>query len=316
MKSQILLLILIGITQSVLAQVGNEKSIIVRNKVKESFEKHRLTGSNSDCTTIIEKYDKNGNTIEWKMGRMEAVSIGHKYDENDNLILTYWIDKSDNVYYDSTIYRYDQHGTLIQRNEEVFKNTYDSASQLIKQTSKGKNRDGDIIKETKIMDWTSFGKIKTKTIKTEMLDTTNRLDYKVLDTYRKEYEYHKNINIAKEIHYKNDTIINTISYKYDVANRLIDKREKDIEEISNINYMTFRGKNKPKNITELITKISYNKDGSIKEKYTHFFDPCMSLNNHYLFKHFYKKSGLLEKVDVYEEDNLIFTISYEYKYFE
>ncbi|GAA3615381.1 hypothetical protein Q4Q39_01970 [Flavivirga amylovorans] len=312
MRVQITLLILVGVINSISAQIGNDKDLIVKNKVKESFEKHCFSGSNSSCTAIWKKYDRKGNSIEWNMGRLGTI-YRNIYDKNNNKIFTLWIDKIDTTKIDSIPYVYDGNNQLIQDSEETFKNFYNSKEQLIKQLSKSQNNEENIVRKTKMIDWTSFGKVKTEIIKTEIIETSKQTEYEKLKTYCKAYEYDNNNNLSKEIHYRDDVVTNTIVYNYDSSNRLTEKREKNISRIESINRMKFGNRS---DITELATKISYNKNGSIKEKYTYFSDPCMSLNNHYLYKHFYLDNGLLERADVYEESRLVFTISYEYEYFE
>ena len=312
MKIYIKIFFLIGIIHSISAQIGNEKDLIVKNKVKESFEKHCFTGSNSSCSAIWEKYDRNGNSIEWNMGRLGTI-YRNIYDKKNNKIFTLWVDKIDTTEIDTITYVYDKNNQLIQDGEETFKNFYNSQEQLIKQLSESQNNEEKIVRKTKTIDWTSNGKIKTEISKTEIIETTKPTEYEKLNVYCKEYEYDQNNNLTKETHYQNDVVTNTIVYVYDLSNRLIEKREKNISRIKNINRRKFGDRSE---ITELVTKIEYNKNGSIKEKYTYFSDPCMSLDNHYYYKHFYLDNGLIEKADVYEEDNLVFTISYEYEYYK
>ncbi len=311
MRIQITFLLFITIVHSISAQIGNNKDVITKNKVKESFEKHCFSGSNSSCTAIWEKYDLKGNSIEWNMGRLGGFTKNF-YDKNNNKTLTLWIDKIDSTEIDSIRYTYDKNKELIQDGEETFKNFYDSKKQLVKQISESKNNEKNIVRKTKTIDWTSFGEIKTEIIKTEIIETAKQTEYEKLNVYCKEYEYDQNNNLSKETHYQNDVEINTIVYEYDLSNRLTEKREKNKSRIERINRMKFG--NRP-DITELVTRIEYNKNGSIKEKYTYFSDPCMSLDNHYLYKHFYLDNGLLERADVYEDDNLVFSISYEYEYY-
>ncbi len=312
MRIQIAILFLIGIIQSISAQIGNGKDLIVKNKVKESFEKHCFTGSNSSCSAIWEKYDRNGNSIEWNMGRLGTI-YRNVYDKNDNKIFTLWVDKIDTTEIDTIPLVYDKNNQLIQDGEEIFTNFYNSKEQLIKQLNESKNNEENIVRKTKTIDWTSNGKVKTEIIQTEIIETTKQTEYEKLKVYCKEYEYDKKDNLSREIHYKNDVVTNTIIYNYDSSNRLIEKKEQNISRIESINRMKFGTR---PDITELVTRISYNENETIKEKYTYFSDPCMSLDNHYLYKHFYLDNGLLEKADVYEENNLVFTISYEYEYFE
>ena len=312
MRIQITIFILLGIVQSISAQIGNDKDLIVKNKVKESFEKHCFTGSNSSCSAIWEKYDRNGNSIEWNMGRLGTI-YRNIYDKNDNKIFTLWVDKIDTTEIDTIPYVYDKNNQLIQDGEDTFENFYNSKQLLVKQLSESQNNEENIVRKTKTIDWTNTGKVKTEIIKTEIIETTKPTEYEKLNVYCKEFEYDQNNNLSKETHYQNDVVTNTILYNYDLSNRLIEKREKNISRIERINRMNFGNRS---DIKELVTRIEYNQNGSIKEKYTYFSDPCMSLDNHYLYKHFYLDNGLLERADVYEEDNLVFSISYEYEYYK
>ncbi|KAB1160516.1 hypothetical protein F7018_01175 [Tenacibaculum aiptasiae] len=304
--------ILIGFIQTISAQIENNKNLILKNKVKESFEIHCFSGSNSSCTSITEKYDRKGNSIEWNMGRLGMIRR-NIYNKNNYKILTLYIDKLDSTKIDSIPYIFDKNNQLTQEGENKFENFYNSKKQLIKQITKNHDNKKKIIQKTKTIAWTSFEKVKKETIETLLFETTKPTKYKKLDISYVEYEYDKKKNLIKEIHYKNNVIINTIIYTYDSSNRLIEKREKDIQEIELLNDIKF---SKREDINELITKISYNKNGSIKSKYTYFSDPCMGLDDHYLYKHFYLKNGLLKKADVYKKSDLIFTITYQYEYYK
>lgn len=312
MRVQITLLALITIVQSISAQIGNNKDVIVKNKVKASFEKHCFSGSSSSCTVIWEKYDLKGNSIEWNMGRLGSI-YRYVYDKNNNKILTLWIDKIDTTKVDSISFAYDRNNQLIQDGEETFKNFYNSKKQMIKQVSESLNNERNIVRKTKTVDWTNFEKEKTEIIIIEIIESVKQTEYKKLKSYCKEYKYDSKNNLTKEIHYQDNDITNTIVYEYDLSNRLTEKREKNISRIESINSMKYS--NRP-DITELVTRIKYNQNGSIKEKYTYYSDPCMSLDNHYLYKHIYLDNGLLERANVYEKDDLVFSISYEYDYYK
>lgn len=297
--------------QNASAQIKNDKEQIVKNKVKSSFEKHCFLNSNSSCTSIFEKYDRKGNPIEWDMGRL-GTRYRTVYNTKNQKVLTLWIDKIDTTQIDSIRYAYDKNNQLIKDWEKEFENSYNKKQQLIRQVYKSQNHEKNSVIETRIIDWTTFDKMESETITTKVLEDFKKTAYQKLETYCKKYEYDQKNDLIKETHYKNDTITNTILYTYDTVHRLIEKREKNISRIKNLNRMKYGNR---EDIDELITKISYHKNGSIKEKYTYFSDPCMSLDNHFLYKHFYKKNGLLEKADVYENNVLVFTISYEYEYY-
>ena len=312
MKTQTYILILLVFTQTITAQIGNDKTIIVKNKVKSSFEKHCFSGSNSGCTAIWEKYDEKGNSIEWNMGRLGSI-YRNIYDRKNNKIFTLWVDKTDSTKIDTIAYVYDKRNKIIQEGLDTFENFYNQKQQLIKQVSESININENIVRKTKNIHWTSFDKIKTEITTVKILEVKKKTDLDKLRVYYKKYIYDDDNNLSKETHFHNDTLTNTIFYNYDSSNRLVKKREKDISRIETINSMKFGNR---EDISELITKISYDDNGFIKEKYTYFSDPCMSLDNHFLYKHFYLENGLLKSVDVYEKDYLVFTISYEYEYYE
>ena len=293
------------------SQVENDKSMIIKNNVKSSFERHCFLNSNSSCTSFYEEYDKRGNSIEWNMGRIGTFYRSF-YDKNDNKVLLQWIDKSDTTKINSFSYAYDKNNTLVKDGDVTFKNTYNSKQQLIKQYSLVKSTKEKSTKKTKTINWTNFDKIESEIILTELLEYSEKKLQKKLTSYRVKYNYDVNNNVSKELHFNNDTIVNTIKYKYDSLNRLIEKREHNPERIKGINNLKFNGR---KDITELITKISYNKNGSIKEKYAYYSDSCMSLDNHFLYKYFYKSNGLIDNINVYEDNTHVFSISYEYEYY-
>jgi hypothetical protein len=62
------------------------------------------------------------------------------------------------------------------------------------------------------------------------------------------------------------------------------------------------------------TRIEYAENGLIREEYMFVSDPCMSLENHFLFRYFYDERGLRTRADVYEEGDLSFQITYEYEF--
>ncbi|MBW1294984.1 hypothetical protein [Aquimarina litoralis] len=311
MKIQITITILLGFLSSISAQVENEKDMIIKNKVKESIEKHCFAGSNSSCTAIWETYDRRGNAIEWNMGRL-GTRYKMVYDKKDRKIFTIWIDKIDTTKIDSFPHIYDTNNQLIKSGKDTFRNFYNSKQQLIKQLSEDQQADETIVCKTKTFDWTPFGKLKRKITETEIIDSTKPSEYGEVTVYRTEYEYDGNHNVFKEVYYNEDVIKNTIRYTYDTSNRLIEKREKNSFRIEMINHRKYGNRS---DISELITRISYYKNGAIKEKYTYFSDPCMSLDNHYLYKHYYLNNGLLERADAYEKGDLVYSISYEYEYY-
>ncbi|MCD2258936.1 hypothetical protein [Psychroserpens luteolus] len=291
------------------SQVGNDKKIIAKNQLKSSFEKHCFTGSNSGCTSFFKAYDRRGNVIEWNMGRI-GTFYRSTYDKNDNKIALQWIDKIDTTDVTLFKYAYDKYGNLIKDEDGVYKNDYDKRGNLIQITSETKNGTNAIKRKTVLQVWSDFNKLLSKTTKIEIISESSQPTLK--DLYVKTYKYDGNQNLIKELHFSNYQVKNTITYSYDNSNRLIEKIEINPSRLEQLNNMTF-GHRAP--LTAITTRMSYNTNGSIKEKYTYFSDPCMSLDNHFLYKHHYLDNGLLSQVDVYENDEQRFSISYDYEYF-
>ncbi|MEN7547263.1 hypothetical protein AAG747_05050 [Rapidithrix thailandica] len=311
MKVQILILFL-AISEITFGQIGNEKDLIVKNNVKSSLERHCFLNTNGSCTTIYEKFDKNGNSIEWNMGRL-GIIYRNVFDENDNKIMMLWVGKSDTTQIDTIQYKYDKHNELIQQGITEFENTYDKTGHLIKIVTQSKNIERNIVKTTITRTWTIFGKIDTETNSTEILEVAKKTKCDKFSKARVDYQYDRNQNLTMATYFQADTISKTISYKYDSTNRLIEKIEDDPERADRVNKMGFGNRDE---IKLFKTTIQYNPKGQIDELYTYFSDPCMGLDNHFLYKHYYKSNGLLDYADVYENGKLVFTIKYAYEYYK
>ena len=308
MKIYITILMCITI-QCVFGQVENSKAIIAKNHVKSSFEKHCFPGSNGGCTSFFRAYDQRGNIKEWNMGRLGTL-YRSTYDNNDNKITLQWIDKIDTT--DVTLFRYsyDRRNNLIKDESGTYKNEYDNEGRLIQITSETANEDNTIERKTILNVWSGFNKILTETTKIETIDSDNSKTLEHL--FLKTYDYDENQNLIKERHVSDYEIKNTITYNYDDLNRLIEKVEIDSLRIARLNRMVY-GDRAP--LEALTTRLTYNTNGSIKETYQYFSDPCMGLDNHFLYKHMYHDNGLLSQVDVYENETLRFSISYDYEYY-
>lgn len=296
------------------AQVENTKEAIVKNKVKTSIEKHCFTGSSGSCTVIYEAYDRRGNMIEWDMGRL-GTRYKYSYDNKDRKIATIWVNKIDSTKVDTIYFSHDIHNEIVSEknnpypyNSKNHKNYYDQKNRLIKRISKSKNHENDSIMKTHIFEWTPFDKIKSEKSFISKLEQEKDTLYPTLTTY----EYDTYENLTKEIYYKDNKVVNTICYDYDASLRLIQKKEFDEDQIKSLNEYKYGGR---EDIDVLLTTFSYDSKGRIKEKYTYFSDPCMSLDDHFTYKHFYKRNGLLDRVEVFKEGKLRFTISYEYSFY-
>jgi len=296
------------------AQVGNSKDIIIKNNVKSSLEKHCFTNSSGSCSVIFEAYDRRGNMTEWNMGRL-GTRYKYLYDQKNRKTATIWIDKIDSTKVDTIHFAYDGFDELIlednnpyPHNSKYNMNSYDQKGRLIKRISSAKKHDNDSLVKAHIFEWTSFDKIKSEHFFTLKKGKEQDTLYSTLKTY--EYDVYE--NLIQEIHYKDRDIVNTICYDYDASLRLIQKKEHDYDRIESANEYKYGGRD---DIDVFLTTFTYDAKGRIKEKYTYFSDPCMSLDDHFTYKHFYKRNGLLNKVEASNTHRKIFTITYEYTFY-
>ena len=187
-------------------------------------------------------------------------------------------------------------------------NTYDAKNRLTKRISKSKSHDNDSIISTATFTWTAFDAIESKSIFSVIQGKEQDTLYSTL----KIYEYDVYENLTQEIHYKDRDIINTICYDYDASLRLIQKKEHDYDRIESANKHKYGGRD---DIDVFLTILTYDTKGRVKEKYTYFSDPCMSLDDHFTYKHFYKRNGLLKKVEASNKHRKMFTITYDYTFY-
>lgn len=316
MKQIGIIIALLSFIQLSYCQAENDQKIIQKNNVKSSIQKHCFTNSQSSCSVIYEKYDQRGNIIEWNMGRLGSFRR-FVYDKNNNLILKLWVDKSDTTKIDSIIYEYDRYNNLTKQTDIgpinhiiEYENIYDKQNRLIKTFSKSKSNDGKTILRTTTRNWTSFDKIKTEQSQSEIL----KKDWKggANNNRKIVYNYDSNQNLIKKVFYQSDTINKIVKYRYDDQNRCIEKREDDPTHAKRVNDMKFSNR---KDIKIFTTKTKYNKEGQIDELFTYFSDPCLSLDDHYLYKHHYLENGLIDSVNVFKGDKVMFTIQFEYEYY-
>ncbi|EDP97595.1 hypothetical protein U8527_04560 [Kordia algicida OT-1] len=101
-------------------------------------------------------------------------------------------------------------------------------------------------------------------------------------------------------------------YEYDTFCRLVERREFDKSRLEfwNTEYAQYK-----KPITYFLTNISYDEKGRINEKYDYFSDPCESMDDHYLFKNFYKSNDLLEKTEIFFRGRRVSTTRYSYTFY-
>ena len=253
------------------------KEAIIKNKVKLVTETHYWDTPESSCSVFIKTYDKQGNMIGWSMQRL-GFRDEYVYDQQNRKIATIRISKSANSTRDTILRKtYDQYGNLTFDGYNVFQNIYDDKNRLIKRIPVANSYSKDTV-------------------------------YSTFKTYK--YDIHD--NLIKETHYKDAKIENTIFYEYDSSCKLIEKREYNKSSIESFNkeYAEYK-----QPIVYFLTNIRYNQKGKIKEMYEFYSDRCMSFEDHYTFKYYYKPNGLLDKKEVFFTGRHKFSIKYEYTYY-
>lgn len=223
-------------------------------------------------------------------------TITTTYDRNGNIIIWNW--ERIGSFFE---YEYDEKNRKIAM---IRKSKYDSTDVHIMKTTYDKL---DNIVSDYSNKFQNFYDEKNRLIKSVTLDKEG-----ILSETFKIYKYDALDNLIKEVHYQDSEVENTILYEYDTFCRLIEKREYDTERIEfwNEEYAQYK-----KPITYFLTNISYDEKGKIKEKYDYFSDPCESMDDHFTFKYVYKPNDLLQKVDVFAKEKLVFSISFEYTFY-
>lgn len=139
------LLILAYISSS--AQTDNQKSALAKNKVKACRIKYCGLSGGGSCVVMDSKYDERGNTIEWDMSRLGTM-YRDVYDNNNNRIMTIWVDKNDTTHLDTVmvppdnaLLKYDKNGWVVRRDyhnqENLLTNSvlysYDDKGRLVEE---------------------------------------------------------------------------------------------------------------------------------------------------------------------------------------
>ncbi|MCH2195174.1 hypothetical protein [Kordia sp.] len=199
----------------------------------------------------------------------------YKYDEQDRKIELIRKSKSDSTDVYIMKTTYDEQGNILIDNGTEYQNFYDKKNHLIKSVK---------------------------------LDDDENTANNLLKTY----QYDSSGNLIKEVHFENTKIVNTILYEYDTFCRLVEKREYDK---SSIKYRNEEYAKYKKPIAYFLSNISYDELGRIKEEYSYFSDPCISIDDHYTFKNFYKLSDLLERTEVFFRDKHVSTTNYSYTFY-
>ncbi len=284
------------------------KEVLVRNKVESVTERHCFQNADNSCTVIDQKYDRRGNMIEYGMHRMGS-RYGFDYDENDHLIARFILNDTNGY---GTTYTYDEKGDLVGEIGSNWKINrryyYDSQGREIKHIENSDESSGSTIRKTVTKKWTDFDKILSEMTYTflegQNLDSPEPIQ-------RKKYEYDLAHNLIGEIHLEDSVITKRIEYTYDSQNRL---REYYQDDLAGAKRMTESGYKGGLKNGKLETRISYLENGLVDQEYFYLSDPCMGLENHFLFVYSYKENGLREKAEVFEDGKLAFYISYEYEF--
>jgi YD repeat-containing protein len=296
-------------------ETGNPRSLIVKNKVKSSTETLCFINSEGSCSAYYEEYDKRGNVTLCHLSRMGTV-YKYVFNENDNCIMEIW---------DSGPEERDIISRFYNSNNQLIKEIYPSSSPTIYQydynadgylttvISETENSDGNTVVEKVDNILNSLGKPTRQITTTEILGDEGQDRFKKHYMELEEYGYDKNGNLISIIYYAADTIAKKVQYKYDELDRLVEKIEVDPQRSQYSNPL--RGKDTART-GYFKTTIKYAADGRIDEFYSYFSDPCMGLENHFLYKYNYLPNGLIDHLDVYEEGVLAFTEKYEYTFYE
>lgn len=140
-----------------------------------------------------------------------------------------------------------------------------------------------------------------------------RLIIKTLDDQKREIHLDEEGRVIKELRYENGILESRISWTYDAASRLLEQRTIDKESLENKNSFRQRIGREP--LDAIVERFSYNDQSQVTELYTYFVDPCIGLDNHYLYKYVYLDNGLLSGAEVFEGDALAFSIEFSYEYY-
>ncbi len=296
-------------------ETRNPRSLIVKNKVKSSTETLCFIDSDGSCSAYYEEYDKRGNIT---LSHLTRLGTRNKYvfDEHDNCIMDIWDSGPEER--DTVKHFYDSNNQLIKEiypssSPTIYEYEYNADGYLTKVISESENSDGNTVVEKVDKILNPLGKPTRQVTTTEILGDEGQDKFKKHYLKLEEYGYDTNGNLISIIYFAADTIEKKVQYKYDEQNRLVEKIEEDPQRSQYSNPL--RGKDKAGK-GYFKTTIKYAADGRIDEFYSYFSDPCMSMENHFLYKYNYLPNGLIEHLDVYEEGVLALTEKYEYTFYE
>jgi YD repeat-containing protein len=293
-----------NIVYSDVSQVNAEQEVLVRNSVKSITEKHCFPNQEGYCTVISQTVDRNGNITGYHMHRMGS-RYEYEYDEYNRLISEYRI-SGDNI--ERIEYVYNDRGDLIEiigkGFHKTYRNFYDHRARLIKQIEDYVNYKGEEVRTIVVKDWSSSDELlKESSYTTCDGDHVNTR----FPMHTKRIEYNKAGQPITEIQMEGNRVVNDIQYNYRDNGALWASIQFDLSDSGYVTESGFKMDNKQ-------TRIEYAENGLIREEYMFVSDPCMSLENHFLFRYFYDERGLRTRADVYEEGDLSFQITYEYEF--
>lgn len=297
-------------------QVSNKREVLVKNGVKQVRERHCFPHSDGTCRAIWTAYDRRGNMTEWNMGRLGTRYL-HTYDDRNNMTCTIWVDKWDSTDVDSFPKTYDRFDNVVMEfngNDTLhYQHEYDNNGRL-RNTKQGFfDGDSNWVSKNTTWHWTTFDSLYQKITTIVTTPYGGDTSSSTLEQLSVVNELNDEKMLIKSTSYKGIFPYRIVTYRYDDQGRLIEKQDVDSARMARAN----RRKEAPReDIDAFVTRIQYNEAGQIAEKYAYTSDPCMSLDNHYRFVHHYHDHGLLDYVDVFETKRLVFTIKYEYEFFD
>jgi YD repeat-containing protein len=293
----------------------NPRGFIVKNKVRSCTETICFIGSEGSCSGYYEEYDTRGNVTLSHLRRMGTANK-YVYDENDNCIMDIWDSGPDDR--DTVRHVFDHNNQLI---EEIYPSTsgitfkyeYNDEGRLVRTVSESENSEGNTVVETVDKILNSLGKPTRQVTTTEIPGAEGQDKFKKHYLELEEYGYDSNGNLISIIYYSADTVAKKVTFKYDQQNRLVEKIEVDPERAKYSNPLKDKDSG---NNGYFKTSIEYASDGRIATLYSYFSDPCMNMENHFLYKYNYLPNGLIEHLDVYEEGVLAYTKKFEYAFYD
>lgn len=277
---------------------------LVRNNVKTILEKHCFPNQEGSCTVISQDVDRMGNICGYHMHRM-GTRYEYKYDEQSRLQAEYAISGEE---IDSTEYVYNERGDLLEiigkGFRKTYQNFYDYRGRLVKQIEKDVNGEGEEVMTTVVKDWSSSDELLEESSYTNCEGDHTKTEFLIQS---KKMEYNQSGQPTREIYMEDGKTVKDTRYSYRENGTLFETVEVDYSFAIRVTESGQQVENEP-------SWIRYTENGLVIEEYTYVSDPCMSLENYFLFKYFYDENGLRTLADVFEDGELSFQITYQYEY--